>query len=196
MKQVLARIRLLSVYIVLLLPVIVYGAVHALQSSNNSPIDWVDSSFSERRHYDEFVELFGPGDTVIASWPGCVRTDQRLDKLVRILRESKTFRTADDEPLIQQVVSGRETLLEMIDPPPAPRPRPRGARRRALAGTRARTRPHRPRDHTGTDTPRPRSSAAAARRAPAQRSTCRCRDPRARARHPGSDRSRRAAARA
>lgn len=114
MKQVLARIRLLSVYIVLLLPVIVYGAVHALQSSNNSPIDWVDSSFSERRHYDEFVELFGPGDTVIASWPGCVRTDQRLDKLVRILRESKTFRTADGEPLIHQVVSGRETLLEMI----------------------------------------------------------------------------------
>lgn len=117
MEQIVARIRLLLVYIALLLPVIAYGAVHALKSSNNSPIDWVDSSFAERKHYDEFVELFGPGDAVIASWPECYWTDDRLDHLVRILRESKVFRTADGGPLFHQVVCGREVLLQMSRSP-------------------------------------------------------------------------------
>lgn len=47
-QPIISRIRLAAVYVVILLPVIIYGAVNALQSSNNSPIDWVDSSFSER----------------------------------------------------------------------------------------------------------------------------------------------------
>lgn len=57
-QPIISRIRLAAVYVVILLPVIIYGAVNALQSSNNSPIDWVDSSFSERANYDEFVLLF------------------------------------------------------------------------------------------------------------------------------------------
>ena len=67
MDAVISRIRLVAIYVGLLLPVIAFGAVNALKSSNNSPIDWVDATFAERRQYDEFVELFGPGDVVIAS---------------------------------------------------------------------------------------------------------------------------------
>ncbi len=116
MQSVLSRIRLLAVYVLLLMPFIVYGAIQALQSSNSSPIDWVDSSFSERRHYDEFVELFGPGDAVVASWPECYWEDERLDTLINGLRESQTFRAADGSPLFHQVVSGREALLGMAGP--------------------------------------------------------------------------------
>ena len=114
MHQMVTRIRLLATYLALLLPFIAYGAFHSLQSSNNSPIDWVDSSFSERKHYDEFVELFGPGDAVIASWPGCDWSDARLDRLVRGLRESKVFRAADGTPLFHAVHCGRETLQSMV----------------------------------------------------------------------------------
>ncbi len=113
MQQVITRIRLLALYALLLAPVIVYGAVHALQSSNNSPIDWVDDSFPERHQYNQFVDRFGPGDAVIASWPGCDWTDKRLDKLVSGLRKAKAFRNDKGEPLLHNVVCGRETLLQM-----------------------------------------------------------------------------------
>lgn len=52
-QPIISRIRLAAVYVIILLPIIVYGAINALQSSNNSPIDWVDSSFSERAHYQK-----------------------------------------------------------------------------------------------------------------------------------------------
>ena len=74
-QPIISRIRLAAVYAIILLTIIVYGAINALQSSNNSPIDWVDSSFSERAHSDEFVQLFGPGDVIVASWPDLSSTD-------------------------------------------------------------------------------------------------------------------------
>jgi predicted RND superfamily exporter protein len=114
MDQLVKRIRLLAIYLALLVPFIAFGAYQSLQSSNNSPIDWVDSSFSERKHYDEFVQLFGPGDVVIASWPECTWSDARLDRLVKGLRDAKAFRTSDGDPLFQQVTCGRETLLRMV----------------------------------------------------------------------------------
>ncbi len=52
-QPIISRIRLAAVYAIILLTIIVYGAINALQSSNNSPIDWVDSSFSERAHYQK-----------------------------------------------------------------------------------------------------------------------------------------------
>ncbi len=116
MQPVISRIRLLAIYAVVLLPFIAYGAIHALQSTNTSPIDWVDSTFIERKHYDEFVELFGPGHIVIASWPECYWEDERLDVLTDGLRDSQTFRAADGAPFFHEVVSGRTMLLNMTKP--------------------------------------------------------------------------------
>lgn len=123
MHQVNSRIRLLAVYGLILLPWIVWGAVNALKSSNNSPIDWVDSSFEQRHQYDEFVELFGPGDAVVASWPECYWTDERLDTVVRELRESPLFKASDGSPCFYQVTCGREAILQMTaQPTPATNP--------------------------------------------------------------------------
>jgi predicted RND superfamily exporter protein len=113
MDVVISRIRLVAIYVGLLLPVIVFGALNALKSSNNSPIDWVDANFAERRQYDEFVELFGPGDVVIASWPECFWTDERLDLLTNELRQSPLFRDSSGESLLYQVVCGREVVLKL-----------------------------------------------------------------------------------
>lgn len=120
MHAVISRIRLIAVYVGLMLPVIVFGAVNALKSSNNSPIDWVDANFTERRQYDEFVELFGPGDVVIASWPECFWTDERLDVLTSDLRQSRQFRNTSGESLLHQVVCGREVILKLIKGPSTP----------------------------------------------------------------------------
>jgi predicted RND superfamily exporter protein len=113
MQQILARIRLLGIYALILLPILVYGAVQALQSTNNSPIDWVDNSFAERRQYDQFVEMFGPGDSILVSWPACHWTDERLDTLIDILRSGPQFCDAKEQSYFHSVVCGRETLLRM-----------------------------------------------------------------------------------
>ncbi|MFM7057104.1 MAG: MMPL family transporter, partial [Planctomycetota bacterium] len=113
MNQVLVRIRLLLVYLLCLLPLVVWGAVQALQASNNSPIDWVDSTFSARQSYDEFVELFGPGDAVVVSWPGCLRTDPRLDELLSMLREDPEFLDAEGVSYFYSVTCGREVLQQL-----------------------------------------------------------------------------------
>lgn len=118
MDAVISRIRLVAIYVGLLLPIIAFGAFNALKSSNNSPIDWVDATFTERRQYDEFVELFGPGDVVIASWPECFWTDERLDLLTSDLRQSPQFRDSAGVPLLHQVVSGREVVLKLTQGSP------------------------------------------------------------------------------
>ncbi len=113
MHQIHARIRLLLIYLLLSLPVIVYGAIQALQASNNSPIDWVDDRFSERKTYDSFVELFGPGDAVIVSWPECYWTDERLDLLLDRLRRDPAFLNGEGKSFFHTVACGREMLLQM-----------------------------------------------------------------------------------
>ena len=114
MNQVLVRIRLLLLYLLCLLPLIIWGAIQALQASNNSPIDWVDDSFSARSSYDEFVKLFGPGDAVVVSWPGCVRSDSRLDQLVTELRTDPAFADDDGKSYFYSVTCGRETLRHLM----------------------------------------------------------------------------------
>lgn len=114
MNQALVRIRLLLLYLLCLLPLIIWGAIQALQASNNSPIDWVDDSFSARKSYDEFVELFGPGDAIVISWPGCVRSDARLDQLVSELRSDAAFADDDGKSCFYSVTCGRETLRHLI----------------------------------------------------------------------------------
>ena len=106
-----ARIRLLAVYGLLLLPFIVYGAAMALRANNNSPIDWVGPEFSARADYDHFTELFGPGDAVIAGWDECRVEDVRLDKLVHAFETASIFRRADGKPYFHSVICGRRTLL-------------------------------------------------------------------------------------
>ncbi|MEI7698799.1 MAG: hypothetical protein WCK86_03320, partial [Planctomycetia bacterium] len=113
MHQIHARIRLLLIYLLLSLPLIVYGAIQALQASNNSPIDWVDGRFSERKTYDSFVELFGPGDAVIVSWPECYWTDERLDLLLDRLRRDPAFLNGEGKSFFHTVACGREMLLQM-----------------------------------------------------------------------------------
>ena len=113
MQQIQARIRLLILYLVISLPVIVYGAVRALEASNNSPIDWVDERFAERQVYDHFSEQFGPGDAVVISWSECWWTDPRLDEAVRRLRTDSEFQDGEGNSYFHAVACGRETLLAL-----------------------------------------------------------------------------------
>ncbi|QDU55711.1 efflux RND transporter permease subunit [Aeoliella mucimassa] len=106
------RLRLLLGYTLLALPLVVWGATRALDSNNNSPIDWVTSEFAPRRDYDKHCELFGPGDTLMLSWQGCTVENAPLDRLVQVLRTAKVF-YQDDQWLFHKVTSGREAALSL-----------------------------------------------------------------------------------
>lgn len=134
MPTVYARIRLVCVYLLLLSPCILLGAMRALQSNHNSPLDWVAASFPARQKYDQFVRTFGPGDAVIVSWPGCYWDDPRLDRLVRAWRSAPAFCDPQGQPWFQRVICGRDTLQQLVRPPAPPQPAPPLPQQPAEAG--------------------------------------------------------------
>lgn len=113
------RMRLLAIYAACCLLPIVLGAVHALETNSNSPLDWVPDTFPPRAAYDAHAGRFGPGDVVVMSWPGCTIDEPRLDELVRVLEEDDEFHSADGTPLFEQVSCGRQ-FLEQLTSGPAP----------------------------------------------------------------------------
>ncbi|TWT75540.1 MMPL family protein [Posidoniimonas polymericola] len=107
------RLRLLLLYALIAAPAVVIGAIHAMESNNNSPVDWVDADFHPRASYDQHCELFGPGDVVVMSWPGATVQDERLDRLSAVIRTAPVFRDDNGEWLFSGVVSGREALAQL-----------------------------------------------------------------------------------
>ncbi|MCA9236015.1 MAG: MMPL family transporter [Planctomycetales bacterium] len=110
------RLRLLLVYAALALPAIGWGAHQALQGNHNSPLDWVPPTFPQRADYAEFCERFGPGDTVVVSWPGCTLDEPRLDRFTKVLRTAKVFFDESQTWLFHNVTSGREAVAALSAP--------------------------------------------------------------------------------
>ncbi len=108
-----SRIQLLLIYAAVALPWVVYGAAQATRTNANSPLDWVPATFAPRRDYDDFCRVFGPGDVVVASWPGCTIDQPRLDELANLLRKSPSFADGQGQPYFQRVVTGREMLASL-----------------------------------------------------------------------------------
>ncbi|MCA9117976.1 MAG: hypothetical protein KDA79_23050, partial [Planctomycetaceae bacterium] len=126
------QFRLLMVYTVCSLPLIVYGAVQAMQTNANSPLDWVPADFPARAVYDESVEKFGAGDVVVASWPGCTINEPRLDELVQQLRDDQSFRQNNGQRFFERVSCGRELVGALAG---GPRPISQADAARRLEGS-------------------------------------------------------------
>ncbi len=125
------RFRLLLIYLMLLAPWIGGGAMAALETTANSPLDWVEDDFAPRRDYDRFAEQFGAGDVVVISWPGCVLGDVKLDTFTKVLRSSPTFFDGSSW-LFDRVQSGRELLQQWTAAPMSLSP---AAAKQRLRGT-------------------------------------------------------------
>ncbi|QDT41897.1 MMPL family protein [Gimesia alba] len=110
------RFWLLVSYLLLLLPLIGYGASQAMQTKVNSPIDWVSSSFPARNDYDQFCQVFGNSDTVIISWPECTIDNPDLDHFVKALRTADEFQDAQQQWYFERVISGRELYRSLNAP--------------------------------------------------------------------------------
>jgi predicted RND superfamily exporter protein len=111
------RFRVLLLYAACLLPAVIWGAIAALQQSQNSPFEWVPSTFGPRQQYQEFCRDFGSGEVLIISWPGCTIDSPDLQLLTQSLRRTDIFHGADGEPYVEQVVTGQEALRSLMADP-------------------------------------------------------------------------------
>ncbi len=108
-----ARIWSIPLLAFLLIPLIAYGASHAMQSNANSPVDWVPPTFPLKGEYDSFVDKFGPGDAVLVSWDGCTADNPQLDTLLQAIRNAPCFHDSLGKSYFHRVVSGREVLQQL-----------------------------------------------------------------------------------
>ncbi|HEY4311414.1 MAG TPA: MMPL family transporter [Pirellulales bacterium] len=111
------RFQLLLIYALCLLPVVADGARHALRMNANSPFEWVPETFRPRQEYEQFRRTFGSGEVLIVSWDGCTIDSRSLDVLTRSLRRADLFRDAHGRALVEQVLSGREALADLMANP-------------------------------------------------------------------------------
>ncbi|MCA9142114.1 MAG: MMPL family transporter [Planctomycetaceae bacterium] len=107
------RFRLVMIYGVVLLPVVVWQAMQAVQTTANSPLDWAPADFPARIEYDNFTRTFGSGDVVVLSWEGCTINLPQLDQLAKALRRDPEFYDRDDW-LFDQVATGREMVQQLV----------------------------------------------------------------------------------
>lgn len=91
------------------LPVIACGVWQAAREIRDGVRLWLPTRLPETRQYQEFLTHFGNDDVLVVTWPGCALDDQRQDRVVQELRRHTDFFTG--------VVSGREVLADMIEPP-------------------------------------------------------------------------------
>ena len=126
------RFQLLLIYALCLLPVVIDGAMHAMQTSANSPLEWVPASFRPRQEYEQFRRAFGSGEVLIVSWPGCTVESPAVALLAKSLRRPDLFRNENGKPYIDHVVTGQDALAGLTA---APLRLPRPEAQRRLEGT-------------------------------------------------------------
>ncbi len=62
--------------VVLLWPLIAYGAAQAWRNSQNRVEDWLPEQLPETQGLVRFFERFGSDEFLMLSWPGCVLGDR------------------------------------------------------------------------------------------------------------------------
>lgn len=104
--------------ILLLLPILVWGAAGSMTRVQNAPAFWLPEYFAERQNFTEFSRRFGILDSVLVSWAGCTADDPRLLSFAERLRQLKFPReNRPAAPLFPEVLTGYEAVRQLMDEP-------------------------------------------------------------------------------
>jgi len=94
-------------------PFVLYGML-ALETNSSGFTQWLPDSQLARREYAWFVEHFGDDDFLLASWPGCVLDDDRVDQFAAALvRQAGPLAPGNRPRWIRRVMTGPETLVQL-----------------------------------------------------------------------------------
>ena len=69
------------VVVILLWPIVGWGAQQAWLKNKNRIEDWLPASFPETKSLVAFFDRFGSDEFLMISWPGCVLEDERASRL-------------------------------------------------------------------------------------------------------------------
>ena len=97
-------------------PALFWGAAKAIGSNSNRVLDWLPQSFEETQRLLWFVQRFGSDEILVVGWDGCDLADERLDAFVASLGEP-TETPEGDLPVFHEVISGRDVLRQLMEPP-------------------------------------------------------------------------------
>ncbi len=99
--------------VVLTAPLVVYGALQALESNRNDPDDWLPAGLPETQEFLWFAERFGGDEVLIASWNGCTLDDPRLVRMEECLKRAPL----DGATPFLRVVTGQGVYATLISKP-------------------------------------------------------------------------------
>ena len=86
------------ILLALSIPLVIFGAIGALNSTSNDPRQWLPQDFAETDKYDWFQKHFGTDEIAVVSWPGCTLSDPCVERLAVSLEDSPFFERAITGP--------------------------------------------------------------------------------------------------
>lgn len=72
-----------------LVPLVAWAAAHAYDRRDNSVLGWLPERSPVTLAYREFLRIFGPDETALVSWEGCVLDDTGLERLATAIDEQR-----------------------------------------------------------------------------------------------------------
>ena len=105
---VLGHARKVLVFFAASIPIVLFGAHRALNSTSNDPRQWLPNRFAASDTYEWFEESFGTDEIAVMSWPDCTLDDTRVEQLALCLENS---------PYFDRAHTGPRVLRELTSPP-------------------------------------------------------------------------------
>ena len=103
---------------VILAPVVIWGAMTANHRMRNAPINWIPLSYEQRQIYQHFIDRFQTEEYIVVSWPGCTVDDNRLEKLADAIVSDRTASSGEHHKnLFRQVLTGYDMVRQLQDEP-------------------------------------------------------------------------------
>ncbi len=110
--------RLILAAVLLVFPVLLYGANRAAQTNRNDVKDWLPETFEETKDYRWFQTHFENETQVLVSWEGATLDDPRVEKFAHLVApRSGENHSPIDTSLFSSVLTGPELVRRLTDPP-------------------------------------------------------------------------------
>ncbi|MGL6195709.1 MAG: efflux RND transporter permease subunit [Thermoguttaceae bacterium] len=99
---------------VLMIPLIVFGALHARSTMSNQVADWLPKEFPETHAFLWYYSNFPEGELLMLSWDGCAVEDERQEKIAeKLLSPTESV----PNPYFDKIYTTKSLLKDLTFPP-------------------------------------------------------------------------------
>lgn len=98
-------------------PLIVFGAMQAVESNSNRIEDWLPESFEESQNLQWFKDQFISDDILLISWEGCTLDDPRIARLAELLEQPAILESGEEVLFFRQIITS-PGMMELLTSEP------------------------------------------------------------------------------